>query len=393
MPEAAKIIILGGGIHGAGVLHDLCSRGFSDVTLIEKNELGSGTSSKSTKLIHGGLRYLEHPSQIGMVYESLRERKLLLNLASDIVHPMEFLIPIEQGSNFESIKMKLGLGLYDLLATKSLIEPYKVVSTEEARRKIPILKKNLQIKKIYSYWDAQTDDKELVKKVALSAKKLGGKILEKTEVISLKDQEDSWQISYSENGLYKKDINAKYIINCLGPWSNFFLEKNGFTPSHKGKNNKGTHIILKDFGLKSSLLLKALDKRIFFVIPWKRKTLIGTTEKAFDKNPSSVKPSQDEIDYLIQSTNKALDLSLKISDIEESFSGLRWLASDEGKTLTKTSRESILGEIKNKSGFILTLYGGKLTSYRSLSEKVGDAICKHLNITEKTKTHLKESWF
>ena len=379
------------GVHGAGTLHDLSSRGLKNICLIEKKYLASGTSSKSTKLIHGGIRYLQRPGQMKMVYESLRERRLLLELAPDLVKPLEFLIPLPKKDFLGSLKIKIGLTLYDFLAKKSLILEHKTLSYQEALSKAPLL--NLSHpNKIYSYWDAQTDDKLLVKRVADSAQNLGASILEETEAISLKDKTKNWEVTIKRKNGEKETLKTNYIINCLGPWSNNFLEKNHFTPTHQGKNNKGVHLILRDFGLKAGLLLSALDKRIFFVLPWNGKTLIGTTESAFKEDAQYIGASSDEISYLLKSTNQALNLKLTEKDVESSFAGLRWLAEENGVNLTRTSRESILGKIENKSGFILTVYGGKLTSYRNLCEKIGDELTKHKKIEAPTKTHMKSSW-
>lgn len=391
IPKSANVLILGGGIHGVGVLHDLASRGIKNLYLIEKNMLGSGTSSKSTKLIHGGLRYLQRLSQISMVYESLQERKFLLHLAPEIVKPIEILIPIMKNQSLNSIKIKAGLTLYDLLAKKSLIKPHKKIDLQQAKLKAPILNRE-NIQKIYSYWDAQTDDYLLVKKIACSAVALGGKILEKTEVNSINNKGSTWELSLSNKTHQKKIIQANYVINCLGPWSNKFLEKNKITPTHIGKNNKGAHIIVKDCGLKSGLLLKAIDNRIFFILPWQNKTLIGTTEKEFNGDPNQIRVTQEEINYLLESSNQYLTVNLEEDDIESSFAGLRWLASEEKQSLTRTSRESIIGKIENKNGFILTIYGGKLTSYRRLCEKIGDLIANNLNQFTPSKTTQKEYW-
>jgi len=391
MKEKIPVAILGGGIHGVGVLHDLCSRGYSDVSLFEKSELANGTSSQSTKLIHGGLRYLERPSQIPLVYECLHERSLLLNLVPDLVKPIELLIPVHLKNLKELLKIKIGLSMYDFLAGPSRIEKHKVLTFEEACERAPLLENKTDCR-FYSYWDAQTDDKELVKRVGQSAEKLGGKIHEFSEVFSLKDHQTHWELKVRDNKGKETQIKASYVINCLGPWSNDFLENNNFSTPYKAENNKGVHLLFEDLGLKSGLLLKAVDNRIFFVLPWNGKTLVGTTEKIFDGNQDQVTTSDAEKKYLLDSLYESLGISFAEKKILRSFAGLRWLVVEEGRSLSRTSRESVWGTHKNQNGFVLTLYGGKLTSYRKLCEKIGDFVGKSAGITVPTKTHLRESW-
>lgn len=280
IPQSVDVLVLGGGVHGVGVLHDLVSRGLKNVCLLEKNSLASGTSSKSTKLIHGGLRYLERISQMSMVFESLQERKFLLSVAPDIVHPIEILVPLLRSDFYNRAKIKVGLGLYDYLARKSLIKKHTGLNQEEVKEKVPILKEEY-LKKVFSYWDAQTDDKTLVQRIANSAREFGAMVFEQSKVIDLIDNKDHWLVIVEKSGV-RYQIKSKYVINCMGPWTNQFFSKIKIKQIHKGINNKGVHLLVRDLGLKSGLLLTAKsDKRKFFILPWNGKTLIGTTEKEY----------------------------------------------------------------------------------------------------------------
>jgi glycerol-3-phosphate dehydrogenase len=361
------------------------------VSLFEKGELANGTSSQSTKLIHGGLRYLERPSQIPLVYECLHERSLLLNLVPDLVKPIELLIPVHQKKLVELLKIKIGLSMYDFLAGRSLIAKHKVLSFEEAYERVPLLK-NKKDHHFYSYWDAQTDDKELVKRVAESARNLGGKVHEFSEVFSIKDQKNHWELKIRDSKGREAHVEASYVINCLGPWANDFLKNNNFSVPYKAENNKGVHLLFEDLGLQSGLLLKAVDQRIFFVLPWNGKTLVGTTENFFDGNQNHVTTSLAEKEYLLDSLYQSLGISFAEKKILRSFAGLRWLVVEEGRSLSRTSRESAWGTQKNQNGFVLTLYGGKLTSYRKLCEKIGNLVSKSAGVSAPTKTHLREFW-
>lgn len=392
IPTRVRVLILGGGIHGVGVLHDLVSRGWNDVHLIEKSTLASGTSSKSTKLIHGGLRYLQRFSQMGMVSDSLRERRFLLDVAHDIVKPIELVIPVEKSRFGYWLKMKFGLSMYDVLAGKERIRAYSDISRADFLDKCPIIN-DAMFSTFLSFWDAQTDDVALVRRVAASAVKLGGGISENTKVNKIYQDDDGWRIETQDQQGQVKVSQALYVINCLGPWSNQFLEQNHLSAPYPGMNVKGTHILTKDFGLKSGLFLKAKsDGRLFFMLPWCGYTLIGTTEALYEGHPDQLRVEASEVEYLLKSCNEYLRTALKESDILSSFSGLRWLAYEKNKSLSSISRETLIGENESKRGLMLTIYGGKLTSYRSLSAKVGDRITQHFGEFRETATLKRENW-
>lgn len=393
IPDQVEVLILGGGIHGVGVLHDLASRNFKQVNLIEKKFVGSGTSSKSTKLIHGGLRYLKRLSQFKMVTESLKERDLLLNFATDIVHPLEILIPIAKYDLPSIVTMKTGLALYDTLAGKYGIEKHKICGVQYLEKKAPVLKAK-KFSKVFSYWDAQTDDLSLVDRVARSGKMLGGAITENVYATKIRRKEDKILVSLKVEEQKQKEVEASCVVNCLGPWSNKFLTSSDITPPYSAINNKGVHLVIKDMGLKCGLLLpNKKDNRIIFVLPWLGKTLIGTTEELFEGDPSKVRVEQKDIDYLLGACNAYFKKTLKEDDIEQSFAGLRWLVAEKDSSISATTRESLIGENEIGKGLILTIYGGKLTSYRSLAEKVGNRVASHFGISTKTGTKFKNNWF
>ncbi len=393
MPSRVRVLILGGGIHGVGVLHDMVSRGWKDVHLLEKGSLAEGTSSKSTKLIHGGLRYLKRVRDFSLVYESLRERSFLLSVASDIVQPLELLIPVGNKEYFNTLFIKTGLFLYDFLAGKQKIKSFDVISIQDALQKIPLLNNDpTKASKFLSFWDAQTDDMALVYRVAALATQAGAQITEKCLIKEILPNEDGWKVTFEQDGK-ESVINALYVVNCLGPWSNKFLEKNHIKPKYQGFLNKGIHILAKDLGLKSGLFLTSLeDNRVVFVLPWCGNTLIGTTEEEFVGDPDQLEVREDEINYLLKKCNAYFKKPIVHHDIIGVFAGLRWLAFESKKTLTMTSREAVIGEHESGRGLLFTLYGGKLTSYRSLTEKIGDKITTHFGEFSPSKTHLPENW-
>ncbi|NRA46919.1 MAG: glycerol-3-phosphate dehydrogenase/oxidase [Oligoflexales bacterium] len=392
IPKRVRVLILGGGIHGVGLLHDLASRGLKDIFLLEKDSLAQGTSSRSTKLIHGGLRYLKRVSDFSLVSESLRERKLLLDLVPDLVHPLELIFPILNRGGESSLMVKLGLSLYDRLAGKEKVNTHTTVQEAEVLKKTPILNPS-EFKKFYSFWDAQTDDLALVMRAANSAVALGGQISEHCKAVSISLSKDGFDVEVQEDGGAVKKISALYVVNCLGPWANDFLESNSIKPAFDGIKNKGIHLLLPDKGLKAGLFLQSPeDRRIFFLLPWLDHTLLGTTEKVFDGSPDAVYADDEDIDYLLERCNRYLREPFKKSEIISSFAGLRWLAMEKSKSISSTSREFSLGEQTSGRGLLITLYGGKLTSYRSLAEKIGDRISSHFGEFRPSQTHKPESW-
>ncbi len=392
LPTRVRVLILGGGIHGVGLLHDLVSRGIKDVLLIEKRQLGTGTSSASTKLIHGGLRYLKNPRDFSMVFDALHERTLLRDLAPDLVNPLELLLPCYGPPGMPGWMLGLGLFLYDTLAGKSRINKRKKLSLSQASELAPQL--NLHgTRSVYSYWDMQTDDLLLVRRVADSAVSAGGQIEEYAEATGIRGTKDGWDVELSLADGRKANISALCVFNALGPWANRFLENSGLKPPVMGVNSKGAHLITRDLGHKAGLFLQSKeDGRMFFLLPWEGKTLIGTTETFFGEDPDKVTCTDADIQYLLRNTNQFLKKPLLKSDIEAVFAGLRWLPQEEGKELGKISREDVIGKSMSQRGLMLTLYGGKLTTYRVMSKKIGNQICQFLGEKGVSRTHLKELW-
>lgn len=393
IPQRVRVVILGGGIHGVGVLHDLASRGWRDVHLIEKDLIGSGTSCRSTKLIHGGLRYLKRLGDFGLVNEALKERKLLTQLAPDLVKPIEMVFPILKKGGMPAFMVRIGLWLYDLLAGRYNIGRHLVLSEKEVRVKAPVLDTG-KFKKFFSFFDCQTDDLGLVNRVASSAVKLGATITEYCEAVAIKEFEDGFIVKVKLANGTEAEISAQYVVNALGPWANIFLEKSGIKPTHRGVNNKGSHLVLPDIGMKAALFLQSRsgDGRVFFLVPWQGMTLLGTTETEYTDNPDDVNATEEDVEYLLKSCNEFLMKPFRRQDIIKVFSGLRWLAVESGQSLSSTSRHFVIGEKKAARGSLLTIYGGKLTTYRTLARTIGDQIVGGAGDFKKSRTHEKEFW-
>ncbi len=393
LPKRVRVLILGGGIHGAGTLHDMASRGWQDVHLIEKKTLGHGTSSRSTKLIHGGLRYLQRIHDFPLVAEALRERSTLMEVAGDLVHPLEFVFPILKSGGASRLKVKVGLSLYDFLAGRQNVGRHHGLAESEALARAPIIDPQ-KFSSYFSFWDCQTDDLALVRRAAFSAVKLGAGVSEGHRATNIAKAGDGWLVDVLKPDGTTAQISCLYIVNALGPWANKVIESSGIEPTHKAVNNKGSHLVFPDMGLKAGLFLQSPeDNRIFFVLPWLGKTLVGTTEKVFTGSPDQVAVTDDEIDYLMDHCNRYLRTPLRRENIEATFAGLRWLAVEEGYSISATSRSHILGIIPSGRGMMLTLYGGKLSTYRSLAEEIGDKICVQFGDESRSRTAQPEVWY
>ena len=361
MNETFDILVIGGGINGAGIVRDASGRNLK-VCLVEKNTVGSATSSWSTKLIHGGLRYLEN-YEFRLVRESLKEREVIKKIASDIITPIPFIIPYQKSLRSKWL-IKLGLFLYDNLGGKMTIPKS---STINIKNEFPNILKD-QYKTGFQYYDLQIDDKKLVELNVKDAEKKGATIIENREVIRANRNKNVWDIILDDNTLLK----TKILINAAGPWINDILTKVLKQDSKKTiRLVKGSHLITKSlYRQKKAFTLQNEDSRIIFVIPYKDEySLIGTTETEVF-SPENPKIDNSEIHYLINSVNKYFIKQISGDDVVSSYSGIRPLIEDF-KEASKVTRDYVfdLNE-DNSQAPLLNIYGGKLTTYRKLAENV-----------------------
>ena len=395
LPQRSRVVIIGGGIHGVGIAHDLASRSCTDTLLLEQNTLGSGTSSWSTKLIHGGLRYLQNPSQFSLVKEALFERKLLCELAPDIVRSLPLIYPIRKKGGRSAFTVKSGLWLYDRLAGDQNLHPHSSLSIQELSEELPEFNTEL-FSKGFTFWDGQTDDQKLVMRVASSAVKLGATLAEGVFVDKILACEQGWSLELRNHKGQKHTLSALYVIVATGPWSHELFTRSNMTPKVKALNNRGSHLLAADLGLKKGLFLESQqkDSRIFFALPWQGKTLIGTTEVLHEGKVADQQPSEQEVQYLLDNFNSYRKEPLKLQDIEYVFSGLRWLPERNSESsLSGISRGSMFTSHSSSGGAKLwTLYGGKLTSYRLLAQKLVDEVLKEFGTYCESETHLAHKW-
>ena len=367
MTENFDLFIIGGGINGAGIARDASGRGLK-VCLADKGEIGNATSSWSTKLIHGGLRYLEN-YEFKLVNESLKEREVIYKIAKEITKPIPFVIPHTKKLR-PAWLIKIGLFLYDNLGGNKIIPRSQTIKID---KKYPnILKSNF--KKGFQYYDLQVDDKKLTELNIDDAKRYGATIYENNKVIKVVREKYNWNIYLENNKIIKSNI----LINATGPWVNEIVKDILKTSSNKSiKLIKGSHIITnKLYNQEIAFTLQNDDKRIIFVIPYKQKySLIGTTEVEV-VSPDNPKIEKHEIEYLISSVNKYFSKQISNKDIVETFAGIRPLIEDFNET-SKISRDYIFDlDIENNLPPLLNIYGGKLTTYRKLAEKALDELSK-----------------
>lgn len=360
------IVIIGGGINGAGIAHDAVRRGFS-VALFEQHDFGFGASTATSKLAHGGLRYLE-TYQFKLVTESLNERNFLLKRAPHLVKPLEFYIPLYKESKWKSWKLKLGLTVYDWLQTKRELPGHKMLSKKQLQSDIPWLEMTDCLGGA-SYYDAQMEDHRLIIELLLMAEKDGAMIQNYSKVIRVENSPWGYSCDVQDQFGVISSINAKAVISATGAWSNQFSTVSQVKPS------KGTHIVLPDMKLNMALLLMTpKDDRVFFVMPWNGKTLVGTTDDFGNFNYDEPKVSNLEIEYLLDSLN-AYNSGKKwgTSDVIDAFCGFRPLIHTDITQASNQSREDAY-TWTNKN--MLTVAGGKYTTYRLMSERA-------LNILQK----------
>ena len=377
MSDIFDLFIIGGGINGAGIARDAAGRGLK-VCLADKGNIGNATSSWSTKLIHGGLRYLEN-YEFKLVSESLREREIIHQIAKDITKPIPFIIPYNKTLR-PAWLIKIGLFMYDHLGGKTVIPKSKTINIQ---KELPnVLKSNFV--KGFQYYDLQVDDKKLTQLNAIDAEKNGAIIFENTKVVNIKRNEFNWIICLDNGRL----IKSKILVNASGPWINEVIQNIIKIKSTKSiRLIKGSHIILKKiYEQDIAFTFQNNDKRIVFVIPYKKKySLIGTTEVEVD-SPENPKIDKNEINYLISSINNYFQKEIKESDIIETYSGIRPLIEDY-KEATKVTRDYIFDlNSENNLPPLLNIYGGKLTTYRKLAENVLKDLKPYLPV------NIKKSW-
>jgi glycerol-3-phosphate dehydrogenase len=363
------IAIIGGGINGCGVARDAAGRGLS-VLLAEQGDLASGTSSASTKLIHGGLRYLER-YEFGLVRSSLKEREVLLRLAPHIVRPMRFVLPHHRGLR-PAFLIRLGLFLYDHLGGgRRLLAPSRGLELSRVAVGRPL---KAMFTRAFEYSDCWVDDARLVVLNAVDAAARGADIRVRTQVVSAHRTPSHWQITLRNRiSGQEETAAARVLVNAAGAWAaNGPAE--GIAPGRRAAIRlvKGSHIVVKRlFEHESAYIFQNADRRIIFAIPYEQDyTLIGTTDVDFTGDPSCVTISKEEADYLCRAVSEYFAAPVNPADVVWSYAGVRSLYDDGERSAQDATRDFVL-DLDGAAGEppLLTIIGGKITTYRHLAEE------------------------
>ena len=369
------VVIIGGGINGAGIARDAAMRGLK-VLLIEKGDLGCGTTTASTRLIHGGLRYLEH-FEFGLVRESLREREILLRIAPQLVKALPIAIPIYKQGKRGRLTIRAGMVLYDLLSWGKSLPNHRMLSRAQTLERWPGLNPDGLVGSAL-YYDAQVEFPErLVEANVRSAQEFGAEVLTQTRVTSLAVDDGK----VSGVGFNGQIVYAGIVINAAGPWIDLVLERAPVESPKLIGGTKGSHLVVAPFpsAPSNAIYLEARsDGRPIFIIPWNKLYLIGTTDVRFDGNPDEVRCEPWEIDYLLAETKLALpNAGLTRESILYTYSGVRPLPVTADKNEESITRKHFIREHPRLPN-LLSIVGGKLTTYRSLSEECVDLIFRKL---------------
>lgn len=368
------LVVIGGGIHGCAVARDAALRGM-DVVLFERLDLASGTSSVSSKLAHGGLRYLE-TGQLRLVREGLRERGQLLRAAPHLVRPLPFLLPLYADGRWGKWMLRAGLTLYDLLAGRRGLGRHAWLDANEAVRRESELRAE-GLRGAFTFHDAQMDDARLCIETAVDAARHGAEIRTRCEVIGLLEHEGRIRGVRVRDESGSREVHARAVVNCAGPWIARVADGQELARRPRLRWSRGTHIVLPTRTQGHGLLLSApADRRVVFALPYKGMTLMGTTEVETRAAPSTVEPTADEIDYLLDCSRAYFPSSpANREDVRLSFAGLRTLPDGEERDPGRVSREAVIQE---DAPGLLSLVGGKYTTHRSTAEELVDRITRRL---------------
>ncbi|MDN7547446.1 glycerol-3-phosphate dehydrogenase [Burkholderia cenocepacia] len=383
-PNRYDLLVVGGGINGAGIARDAAGRGLS-VMLCEQDDLASHTSSSSTKLIHGGLRYLEY-NEFGLVRKALQERETLLRAAPHIMWPLRFVMP-HMPNLRPAWLIRIGLFLYDHLAKRELLPGSRGIDMRRHAAGAPLID---SIKRGFVYSDGWVDDARLVVLNAMDAKERGAEILTRTKLLSAERRGDEWEARLQQADGSIRVVQARAIANAAGPWVGDVLHGAlGRGAHHSVRLVKGSHIITRRlFDHDHAYIFQNPDKRIIFAIPYEHDfTLIGTTDVEYTSDPAKVAIDRDETQYLCDSINRYFKRKISPADVHWTYSGVRPLLEDENAANASAVTRDYRLEFDDGAGApLLSVFGGKITTFRKLAEEAGDMLCRALGRDAKTWT-------
>jgi glycerol-3-phosphate dehydrogenase len=375
VPDPFDILVIGGGINGCGIARDAAGRGLS-VMLVEQGDLAGGTSSASTKLIHGGLRYLEQ-FEFRLVREALLERERLLKAAPHIIRPLRFVLPLDRGVR-PAWLVRLGLFIYDHLARRECLPGSETIRFQ-GHPYGKALKDEFRIG--FAYSDCRVDDGRLVVLAALDAEERGAEIAVRTRFVSARRDAETWQIALQDAQSGRmREVRARALVNAAGPWvADVLRTRLGVSSSKKVRLIKGSHIVTRRlYEGEHAYILQNADKRIVFTIPFERDfTLIGTTDVPYEGEPHEIRISEEETHYLRDSVARFLRRSITPEDIVWTYAGVRPLFDDGSITASVVTRDYVF-DLEAPPGVppALSVFGGKITTFRRLAEHAMDELAR-----------------
>jgi glycerol-3-phosphate dehydrogenase len=403
--EPFDLAVIGGGITGAGVALDAASRGYS-VALLERDDYASGTSSRSSKLVHGGLRYLQN-FDLGLVREALLERALMVNLSPHLVRPLQLLVPSFEGKHPQRA-LGVGLNMYDAMATDRLRLPgrrrrgfddgleewspdrHRVVDGDEVKRLLPALASR-EPTAAYLFYDCQTDDVRLVLTVLGEAERYGAVMVNRCEVLELLDENGhAVGVRCRERVSGRElEVRADNVINATGVWADTIRSEELYAEEEVPhiRPSRGTHLTLayERLPIDAGAIVPVGDGRTIFTLPWLGRTLVGTTDNDYEGPLDHVPPDQDDIEYLLDACNRFFDASLERSDLTGAYAGVRPLISTgDTKKSVDISRKA---ELFETSSGLVTITGGKLTTWRRMAKMAVDRIVEREGREAPCRTH------
>ncbi|GBH25412.1 glycerol-3-phosphate dehydrogenase [Burkholderia vietnamiensis] len=375
-PNRYDLLVVGGGINGAGIARDAAGRGLS-VLLCEQDDLASHTSSCSTKLIHGGLRYLEY-NEFGLVRKALQERETLLRAAPHIMWPLRFVMP-HMPNLRPAWLIRVGLFLYDHLAKRELLPGSPGIDMRRHAAGAPLID---SIKRGFVYSDGWVDDARLVVLTALDAQERGAEILTRTKLVSAQRVGDAWEARLQLADGSMRVVHARAVANAAGPWVGEGLHGAlGRGAHHSVRLVKGSHILTRRlFEHDHAYIFQNPDKRIIFAIPYEHDfTLIGTTDVEYTSDPAKVAIDRDETQYLCESINRYFKRKISPADVHWTYSGVRPLLEDENAANASAVTRDYRLEMDDGAGApLLSVFGGKITTFRKLAAEAGDMLGRAL---------------
>jgi glycerol-3-phosphate dehydrogenase len=359
-----EVAVIGGGILGVGAAQACAAAGYSCV-VVEQNDWASGTSSRSSKLIHGGLRYLE-TGQLSLVRESLKERAILLKIAPHLVHPLAFRIPVYATTKRRPATLAAGLGLYAVLAGLTTLARFSATwHMPSALRRAGLKAEGLQA--VFRYFDAQTDDVQLTRAVLRSAQALGVEARCPARLVAAEREEGGYKLTLDEGG-QRRELRCAYLVNAGGPWINDVLGCVAPTATHRRIDRVlGSHLVLEERLYDEALYLESpTDQRAVFVLPWQGRTMVGTTERPFEGDPATASVNADDRAYLLATLRHYFPHERP--RIHREFAGVRVLPHGDGRAFQRP-RDCVF-HVDETHSRLVSLYGGKLTGYRHTGQDV-----------------------